>query len=186
MKSRNIIFKKMNAKDLKLLHQWFQIPHVLKWYARDEKYTFEMIQEKYLSRINDATIPSFIIYDHDKPVGYIQFYYVTDHLPEGIADYSHPLFNDPGLEHTGASFKPNEIVGIDLFIADENYLHTGFSSEALETFINININDNVKAILVDPLKQNNSAISFFERNGFKHIISQGDNHDLMILMVELK
>src|SRR3990167_9099177 len=103
----------MNANDLKLLHQWFQIPHVLRWYARNEKYTFEMIQEKYLPRINDATIPSFIICDHDKPVGYIQFYHVTEHLPEGVANYNHPVFND---------FKPNEIVGIDLFIADENYL----------------------------------------------------------------
>ena len=46
MKRRNIRFRKMNADDLKLLHQWFQIPHVLKWYARGEKYTFEMIQEK--------------------------------------------------------------------------------------------------------------------------------------------
>jgi hypothetical protein len=59
----------MNANDLKLLHQWFQIPHVLRWYARNEKYTFEMTQEKYLSRINDATIPSFIIYDNDKTYG---------------------------------------------------------------------------------------------------------------------
>lgn len=183
MKSRNIIFKKMDEGDLKLLHGWFQIPHVLKWYARDERYTFEMIQKKYLPRINDATIPSFIIYDQEKPVGYIQFYYVTDHLPEGVADYNHSLFKDPGLKHTGASLKPNEIVGIDLFIADENYLHTGFSSEALEAFIHTYIKNNFKAVLVDPLKQNTSAISFFERNGFKHIMSQDNNHDLMMLKI---
>jgi aminoglycoside 6'-N-acetyltransferase len=133
-----------------------------------------MIKEKYLPRINDATILNFIIHDHDKPVGYIQFYHVTDHLPEGIPDYSHPLFND---------FKPNEIIGIDLFIADENYLHTGFSSEVLEIFINTYVNNKFKAILVDPLKQNTSAISFFERNGFRHIMSQDNNHDLMVLRI---
>jgi aminoglycoside 6'-N-acetyltransferase len=112
-----------------------------------------------------------------KPMGYIQFYHVTDHLPEGVADYSHPLFID---------FKPNEIVGIDLFIADENYLHTGFSSEVLEIFINTYINNKFKAMLVDPLKQNISAISFFERNGFRHIMGQDNNHGLMVLRIEQK
>lgn len=164
----------MSEGDFKLLHQWFQIPHILKWYAKNEKYTFEMIREKYLPRISDASVLVFIIYDDDKPVGYIQFYHVTDHLPEGVSDYSHPLFND---------FKPNEIVGIDMFIADEDYLHRGFSSEALKIFISMYINNKFKAILVDPLKQNTSAISFFERNGFRHIMSQDNNHDLMVLRI---
>jgi PhzF family phenazine biosynthesis protein len=170
----DINFKEMNEDDLYLLHQWFQIPHVLKWYAKDKKYTLEMIREKYLPRISDASIPSFIIYDNDKPVGYIQFYHVTDHLPEGIINYNHPLFND---------FKPKEIAGIDLFIADENYLHTGFSSKALEKFISMYINNKFKAILVDPVELNTSAISFFRRNGFENMMSQDNNHYLMILRI---
>lgn len=167
----------MNVDDLKLLYQWFQIPHVLRWYARGKRYTFDMIQEKYLPRINHATIQNFIIYSNDKPVGYIQLYDVVEHLPEGVADYKHPLFKD---------FKPNELVGIDLFISDKNYLHTGFCSEALAIFINTHINNKFKAILVDPLKQNTIAISFFERNGFRHIISHDDDHDLMVLRIEYK
>lgn len=67
-----------SALDLKLLHQWFQILHVLKWHARDKKYSFEEIKEKYLQRINDASIPNFIIHAPDKPIGYIQYYYLTD------------------------------------------------------------------------------------------------------------
>jgi aminoglycoside 6'-N-acetyltransferase len=175
MNSYNILFKKVNEDDLKLLHQWFQIPHILRWYARDKKYTFEMIQEKYQPRINNASILSFIICDRDKPVGYIQLYHVVDHLPDGVEDYNHPVFKD---------FKPNELAGIDLFIADINYLRTGFGSEALELFIGMHINNRVKAILVDPLKQNTFAISFFERNGFRHVMSQDNNHDLMMLRIE--
>lgn len=175
MKNHNITFKKMNENDLKLLHQWFQIPHVLKWYARDENYTLEMIEEKYRQRINDVSIPNFIIYDQDRPVGYIQYYYVTEHLPEGIIDYNHPLFKD---------YKPNELIGLDLFIADEKYLRIGFTSVALTLFISINLKGKFKAVLVDPLKQNTAAIFFFERNGFKHIQSQDDNHDLMLLKPE--
>ena len=175
IKNKDIQFKKMSEDDLHLLHQWFQTPHVLEGYARGEKYTFEMIQEKYLPRISDATIPSFIIYENDKPVGYIQYYHLTDHLPEGIVDYNHPLFEE---------FKSNEIVGMDLFIADENYLHTGFSSEALAKFISMHINNKFKAILVDPIKQNISAISYFERNGFRNIMSQDNNHYLMVLRIK--
>lgn len=175
IKSNNITFKKLNENDIKLLHQWFQIPHVLKWYARDEKYTLEMIEEKYRQRINDASIPNFIIYDQDRPVGYIQYYHVTEHLPEGITDYSHPLFKD---------YKPNELIGIDLFIADENHLRTGFGSEALGLFINAYLKEKFKAVLVDPLKQNTAAILFFEKNEFRHIQSHDVNHDLMLLKLE--
>lgn len=172
MNSFNIVFRKMNTDDLQLLHQWFHIPHVLKWYARGDNYTFKMIKEKYLPRINDESIPGFIICDHVKPVGYIQFYYLTYHLPEGIKDYKHQVFND---------FKPDEIVGIDLFIADQNYLYTGFGSVALEQFIHSYIKNKFKAILVDPVKQNSHAILFFERNGFVHMVSDDENHDLLLL-----
>ena len=171
MPSYDIKFKKMLATDLKLLHLWFQLPHVLKWYARDEQYTFEMLEEKYLPRINDKSIQSFIISDHDKPVGYIQFYHVANHYPEGIKNEEHPIFND---------FKAHELVGIDLFIADEKYLHSGFGTEALKNFINNYIQDKFKAILVDPDKKNSIAIHFFEKNGFRHIFSQDVQHDLML------
>jgi aminoglycoside 6'-N-acetyltransferase len=172
MKVDDILFKKINESDFEILYQWFQIPHILKWYTRNNTYTFEMIQEKYLPRINDASILNFIIYDHDKPVGYIQYYSVTDHLPEGIINYNHPLFND---------FKASELVGLDLFIADEKYLRTGFASKALKIFIKMYIKEQFRAVLVDPLMQNNVAISFFERNGFEHIMTQDNNHDLMLL-----
>ena len=184
MKNHNIMFRQINANDLVLLHKWFQIPHILKWYARNKKYTFEMIKEKYFPRINDTSIPNFFIYDQDTPVGYIQYYHVTKHLPEGISDSSHPLFSNTALSHTGASFKPKELAGIDLFIADENYLRTGFGSEALALFINTHLKDKFRAVLVDPSKHNIAAISFFEKNGFKHIISQDNNYDLMILRLE--
>lgn len=105
----------MDEEDLHLLHQWFQIPLVLKWYARGESYSLKIIQEKYLLRINDATILSFIIYDGDKAVGYIKFYYVTTHYPAGIKNNNHPVFKE---------FKLSKVVSIDLFIADKDYLHT--------------------------------------------------------------
>lgn len=109
------------------------------------------------------------------PVGYIQFYSITNYLPEGITDCNHPLFDD---------FKANELVGIDLFIADENYLGTGFSSNALGLFIHLYIKGKFKGILVDPLTQNRIANLFFERNGFRRILSQNSNHYLLLLKID--
>lgn len=131
-----------------------------------------MIEVKYLPRINNASIPSFIIYDQDNTVGYIQYYHVTKHLPEGVKDYSHPIFSE---------YKPSELVGLDFFTANQNYLRTGFSSEALAIFIRIYLKGKFKAAFVDPLKHNTVAISFFEKNGFRHVLSQNANHDLMLL-----
>lgn len=161
----------MTKPDLKLLHHWFQTPHVFQWYARGEYYTFKMIKEKYLSRLNDESILSFIIYEDNNPIGYIQRYLVDKHLPEGIRVYQHPLFHQ---------FNPQELAGIDLFIAEKTYLHTGCSSLVLQQFINSYIKGNFKAVLVDPNKNNHIAQLFFEKNGFRPILSQDKSYNLMI------
>lgn len=45
-------FKPLVEEDLILLYQWFQVPHIKKWYARGQHFSFDMIKEKYLPRIN--------------------------------------------------------------------------------------------------------------------------------------
>jgi len=172
----DIIFKPLSKYDLKLLHQWFHIPHVLKWYARSENYTYEMIQEKYLPRVNDKFIPNFIIYLKDEPIGYAQYYHVTHSLPEGIENYNNELFSQ---------YEPNELVGVDFFIAEEKYLKGGYASQSLESFIDRYLKNKFKAILVDPHKDNKKAILFFERNGFKQTQYSHDiNHIIMMKITE--
>lgn len=174
MKEDNICFKKIEEKDLTLLHQWFQLPHVLKWYARGKSFSLNEIKKKYLPRITDDTIPSYIVYHRQMPVGYIQLYQVEHHLPEGIHEH-HPLFDEINLK---------KIAGIDLFIADEKLLQTGFSSEMLDNFIHQYVIGNFHAILVDPVNSNIAALKFFVKNGFKRITSQDDNHLVMIKYIE--
>jgi aminoglycoside 6'-N-acetyltransferase len=77
-------------------------------------------------------------------------------------------------------FNPAELAGIDLFIADENHLRTSYSSNVLKTFINKYLKNDFKAVLVDPDKNNITAIKFFGKNGFTHILSQDEQHYLMI------
>ena len=171
-----ITFKPLHEDDLALLHQWFQKPHIKQLYARGESFTFAMIAEKYLPRIrNPNKIPNYFIYLDGNPMGYIQLYHLSYGLPDGVKDRSHPLFDE---------FKPEEIAGIDLFIAEEKYLGSGISSDILTNFIGDYIKGKFQAIVSDPVMQNTRAISFFEKNGFKRMTHDADGlHQLMLYRV---
>lgn len=172
-----IYFKSLTENDLPLLFTWFQKPHIKKWYARGEEYTFDMIKKKYLSRIIDSeSIPNFIIFADDTPIGYIQFYCVKDYFPDGVTDYSHPLFD---------SYKPSEIAGVDLFIAEENYLKNGYATLALTEFIKNYIRKRFALLIADPLKSNKNAVQFFMKNKFELFRRNKDDsaNELMFLQM---
>jgi RimJ/RimL family protein N-acetyltransferase len=172
---KSINFKLLTENDLPLLLTWFQKPLVKQWYARGESYTLDMIKEKYLPRIlNPESIPNFIVYADSTPIGYIQLYCVKDSLPDGVTDYNYPLFD---------SFKPNEIAGIDLFIADENYLKRGYATLTLTNFIKEYVQGKFSLLVADPLKSNKNAIQFFEKNGFKKIKHNKTKNELMTLHI---
>lgn len=171
---KSINFKLLTEKDLPLLHNWFQKPHVKQWYARGENYTIDMIREKYLPRIlHPESIPNFIVYADNTPIGYIQLYCVKDSLPDGVTDYNHPLFDN---------FKSNEIAGIDLFIADENYIKQGYATLSLTNFIKEYVQKKFMLLITDPLKNNKNAVQFFERYGFKKF-KENDNNTMNELMI---
>ncbi|VVC77259.1 Bifunctional AAC/APH [Aquicella siphonis] len=173
MTNHEIVFKPLREEDLTLLFQWFQKEHVLRWYARGQGYTLEMIKEKYRPRLDDPDLKSYIIHIHDKPVGYIQLYRLSSYFPEGISDYSHPLFS---------LFQPHELAGIDLFMADENYLGKGYASKALMCFVQACVKNEFRALLADPSKENSRAIAFFMRNGFREVESPyPHDHAIMLL-----
>lgn len=173
-----ITFKPLTQDDLSLLHRWFQKPHVKEWYARGEDYTVDTIKEKYLPRILDSElISNFIVYADDMPIGYIQLYGLKDFLPDGVTDYTHALFDN---------FKSNEIAGIDLFIADEDYLKKGYATLTLTHFIKEYVRGKFTALLVDPLKKNINAIEFFEKNGFRRFNHDNVNSINELLILHLK
>ncbi len=168
-------FKPLGEEDLKLLHQWFQVPHVKKWYARDQHFSFDMIREKYLPRINHPGIHNFIFYLDDRPIGYIQLYHLSTFLPEGVADHQHPLFTQ---------YSPDKVAGIDLFLADENVLSKGYGSLMLTQFIEEYVKGQFEAVIVDPQKDNIIAIQFFRKNGFDIFpVDKKNLHELMMLKV---
>ncbi len=152
-----ICFKKMSNADLLLLKQWFSIPHVKKWYARGKSFSLEEIKEKYLPRIMDKDIESYIVSFDKKQIGYIQIYYLPKYLPDNLS-----------IDHI-QQLKTSDInttVGLDVFFAEKSYLGKGISSQALSKFMSEMLPDHVNTVIVDPLKENSNALAFFERNKF--------------------
>jgi aminoglycoside 6'-N-acetyltransferase len=174
MKPRDIEFKPLTENDLTLLHDWFHKPHIKQWYARNDDYTQEMVNEKYLPRVRQPElIPNFIINVDKQPIGYIQLYRVSYSLPDGVSNDDHPLF---------ANFKSQDMAGIDMFIAEEAYLSKGYATLVLQNFIKEYVKGKFSVLVADPHKTNRHAIHFFERNGFEKL--QGNqsssDHELLV------
>jgi aminoglycoside 6'-N-acetyltransferase len=110
------------------------------------------------------------------PVGYIQLYRVSDSFPDSVESYDHPLF---------ANCSPQDMAGIDMFIAEEEYLSKGYSTLALGNIIDEHVKGKFSLLVVDPLKTNKHAIQFFERNGFNKLtdFQSQSMHELLVLPV---
>ena len=169
-----ILFKPLSQNDMTLLYDWFQEPTIKQWYARGTSWSFENINQKYLPRVQGKdNIPSFIIYEDERSIGFIQYYWLTEHYPEGIRDNNHLLFN---------AYQPNEMVGIDLFLADKNNRGRGLGTRILNDFIR-DLPRNVRAILVDPDATNHQAIRCYEKAGFKRTDYSEDENYLLLLNI---
>lgn len=165
-------FKPLRQDDLNLLHQWFYEPTIKHWYARDKNWSFDEIEKKYKPRIlGEEHVPSFIVYQNNTALGFIQFYVLSNSLPDGIDDYKHPIFEQS---------LPKDLAGIDLFIASDNFRGKGLGGLVINQFISKFLNQ-FNAVIVDPNVNNLQAISCYEKAGFtKTTFSHEPNHLIMI------
>ncbi|HAU1108737.1 TPA: GNAT family N-acetyltransferase [Legionella pneumophila] len=170
-------FKTLAVEDLNQLYQWFQEPTINYWYARDKNWTLNEIKEKYEPRIlGQEHVPSFIVYVDNSPFGFIQYYLLTESLPDGIDGYESELFQQ---------YKAKDLVGIDLFIAEEKGRSKGLGVELIGQFIDQFL-IRFKAIVVDPNVNNQQAIRCYKKAGFKHTeLSQDSNHLIMLRSLSL-
>ena len=97
-----IEFKPLHKDDLQLLYRWFQEPTINQYYARGQTWSLKDIGVKYLPRLaGHDNVPSFIIYSDNKPIGFIQYYCLSEHYPEGInnalLDYAYSLLQSEAV-----------------------------------------------------------------------------------------
>ncbi|MDP3269627.1 MAG: GNAT family N-acetyltransferase [Legionella sp.] len=165
-------FKNLCENDLVLLYTWFKEPTINQLYARNQAWSLKDIQKKYLPRIlGQENVPSFIIIKNDKAIGFIQYYCLTGSLPEGIEGYTNPLFK---------AYTPNQLAGVDLFIAHAKDRGKGIGESIINSFISEYLTQ-FRAVLVDPNSNNIHAIRCYEKAGFvTSTFSQDPDYIVMI------
>ena len=172
-----IQFSPLIEQDLMRLYQWFQEPTIKLWYARGKSFSLEDIRNKYLPRVlGQENVPSFIVYQSNLPIGFIQYYCVGENLPE------HPSPKEP-LTRANPLFKyydPMKVTGIDCFIAHQKNRGKGLGKQLINAFIQQFLL-NFSAIIVDPEPHNMHAIHCYEQCGFqKSSYSETNNFLIMI------
>lgn len=160
-----ITFKPLKKSHLSLLVNWLKMPHVKQWW-NDELSSIQ-IKQKYAARIGDKYIQPFIVYFHQKPIGFIQFYYA-----DKVGDNWWP------------EAKPGT-VGIDQFIGEEKYINKGIGSVFIHLFIKKLFNNKkINKIITDVDPLNQRALRCYLKVGFKldkEVITPDGNALLMYL-----
>lgn len=133
-------FRKLSPADYPLLLIWLSKPHVRQWWDEGED-TIEKIAENYGEEEN---LERFLLIEKtrkaEKPIGFFQYYLL-----------------------------PDESIGIDQFIGEENCLNRGVGTETIKLFIDlIRRKHDPPRIILDPLPENKRAVRCYEKVGFRH------------------
>lgn len=158
--TNEVTFIKLSADHFPLIHQWFQEPHVWQWWGENKKWSMQDIEEKYTTylkgfKINPEgetkPIHPYIIVFQGHPIGYIQYYNLYD-FPRTHFDV-----------FTMQKDFPESLGALDFYIGE---VGKGIGAEILKKFLGEHVYRRFTACLVDPLKNNKSAIKAYAKAGF--------------------
>lgn len=155
-----ITFEPLNESHFSLLLNWLEEPHVKAWWDQDISYTIDLVKEKFgkhghdmaLSKNSNNKTYAYIICLEKEVIGYIQAY--------NARDFAH----ENGIDLSAIS---GSISGVDLFIGDSKFLRRAIGAQILNEFERQILNSHFDWCLIDPAKDNLSAIKAFAKAGFK-------------------
>lgn len=174
-------FAPLAESHLPLLLKWLETPHVKKWWPADRSllsakalapvkgeggdqdvtYTLDLVKEKFgkhihglaLSKNSNHKTYAYIVCANKEMIGYIQAYNAHDFAQEN------------GLDLSAIS---GSVCGIDLFIGEQLFLHKGWGARILNEFARqVLLASHFDWCLIDPAKDNLTAIKAFTKAGFK-------------------
>lgn len=146
-----ITFEPLKTTDFPQLYEWLHRPHVKQWWYPDAL-PWDQFEAKYLKNLNSDDVHGFIFYLDEKPLGFIQ-YYDAHKAPNGLGNID-----------------PEGTFGMDLYIADPEYLGKGYGTQTLRAFLEfIKQRHTVRKFKIDPHPDNIAAIKTYEKIGFKKI-----------------
>lgn len=160
--SHAITFSPLIDTDISRVTQWFNQPHVVKFYSLRNNWTEAEVSKKLIGRDKeDKPVYSFIICKANLPIGYVQFYKLSD-FPWPDQDLSMEVVEN------GA--------GLDLFIGEPDLLGQGLGAILLSQCLEQLIWPKFEYCVVDPDVRNLAMIRCNEKVGFKEhkIISTDD------------
>ena len=149
---REIAFRPLSIDDMQPLFLWLLRPHVAKWYAPPPA-TFAEVVAKYGPRTaRESPVRAYMIVVDGREIGYIQCYPM-----ELFPDYAAQLGCEGG------------VVGMDLFIGDENFLGWGLGTSAIGRFVKeVALSPpHIPACIAGPLEGNVASIRAFSKAGFR-------------------
>ncbi len=155
-----ITFTLLAELHFSLLLKWLEAPHVKKWWDQDVTYTMDLVHEKFgkhihgiaLSKNSNHKTYAYVICLDEEMIGYIQAYNAHDFAQEN---------------HLDLSAISGVVCGVDLFIGESSFLNKGLGASILNEFANQILAPHFDWCLIDPAKDNLTAIKAFTKAGFK-------------------
>lgn len=172
-----ITFVPLAESHFPLLLKWLEASYVKKWWDQDVTYTLELVKEKFgkhihglaISKNSNHKIYAYIICANKEMMGYIQAYNAHDFAQEN------------GLNLSAIS---GSVCGVDLFIGEQPFLHKGWGVRILNEFEEQILTPHFDWCLIDPAKDNLTAVKAFTNAGFK-ILEQFQTESTAWMIKEL-
>jgi aminoglycoside 6'-N-acetyltransferase len=157
-------FARMTLDDLRLLHRWFEQPHVREFYHREPR-TYDEVAASYRGKIlgEEPTTP-YIAALGGTAIGYLQSYRLADYPAYAAA--------------IGAA---DDAAGVDMLIGEPSYAHRGLGAPLLRRFL-VDIvwpTTGATTCWIGPSVHNAIAIRCYAKAGFSHartILVPGEDH----------
>ncbi|MGE0009678.1 MAG: GNAT family N-acetyltransferase [Candidatus Babeliales bacterium] len=163
----NITFKPITEFDFPQLFRWVHTPHVKKWWHLDAL-PWEQFQEKYTKNLHNSNVHGYIFSVDEEPLGFIQ-YYDAHKIPDAFGNKD-----------------PEGTYGMDLYIANPEYLGKGYGTKTLQAFLTlIKQRHTVKKFIIDPHPDNIAAIKAYEKVGFNKIHEEDQPNYGKVVIMEL-
>ncbi len=165
-----ITFIPLNESHIPLMHRWLSDGEAFRWYGRQPA-TEEGIRQKYLITKPRTQTRCFIVRKDEDPIGYLQYYRISDHpayrclVGAGPHDY-----------------------GMDLFIGRDDRIGRGVGTRIVAAALRelIFAHADAERCLVDPSPENKRAIRCYEKCGFQHVrtVVANDGEQEYVMVVE--
>lgn len=146
------LFRPLDFSDIPLMHNWFNSPHVQKFYSLRPWTENEVLNKLKPYIEGSAPVKGYIVLMNNNPLGYMQYCKIRDY-PWPNQDLSEDVIN--------------KAAGVDMFIGDEMLIGKGLGCKILKAFLHEVIWPEFEYCLMDPDITNTAAIRCYEKLDFK-------------------